>query len=171
MPQQKPLSEQDVLRPDAVPAEDWVPGTPFITDLDFQESGDKRGAIYMAIGAASACWDNLVGAGTFESTRAKQIGDDLVRFLDTDGGMSAGDAAWLEVLIQNAIPRNPHTDNWEGRGREHAEEILNRAKLGGPSDTDKRAMGLIDWLKEARSNGANVVPIDNVLQHLGEVAP
>lgn len=39
-------------------------------------------AVGLSIGAASACWDNLSGAGTFESERAALITEtllDLVR--------------------------------------------------------------------------------------------
>lgn len=35
-------------------------------------------AVFQALGAASACWDNLEGAGVFESDRAKAIGDALM---------------------------------------------------------------------------------------------
>jgi hypothetical protein len=34
--------------------------------------------VFQALGAASACWENLEGAGVFESTRAKDIGDQTV---------------------------------------------------------------------------------------------
>ena len=39
-------------------------------------------AVFTAIGGATACWENLEGAGLFESERAQEIGDallDLVR--------------------------------------------------------------------------------------------
>lgn len=38
-------------------------------------------AVYISIGAASACWDNLRGAGTFESERAKTIADTLLELV------------------------------------------------------------------------------------------
>lgn len=34
--------------------------------------------IFQAIGAGSTCWDNLSGAGIFESEKAKEIGDDAL---------------------------------------------------------------------------------------------
>lgn len=39
-------------------------------------------AIFQSLGAASVCWENLAGAGEFDSTRCKDIGEallDLVR--------------------------------------------------------------------------------------------
>jgi hypothetical protein len=38
-------------------------------------------AVFQALGAASACWDNLEGAGVFESERARAVGDALLAFL------------------------------------------------------------------------------------------
>lgn len=47
------------------------------------ESGeDTAGVIYLALGAASACWTNLDGAGTFESTRASILGRALLEELE-----------------------------------------------------------------------------------------
>lgn len=37
--------------------------------------------IFQALGAASACWDNLVGAGEFQSSRARDIGNELIERL------------------------------------------------------------------------------------------
>lgn len=47
-----------------------------------READTLEEAIGVSIGAASACWDNLSGAGTFESERAVVISEtllDLVR--------------------------------------------------------------------------------------------
>lgn len=40
-------------------------------------------AVFQALGAASACWENLSGAGVFESTRCKQIGDELIAYFES----------------------------------------------------------------------------------------
>lgn len=52
-------------------------------------------AVFQALGAASACWDNLRGAGVFNSTRAKEIGDKLLAHLRTgaQGTPEPGSAA------------------------------------------------------------------------------
>lgn len=50
-------------------------------------------AVFEALGAASACWSTLEGAGVFDSTRAATIGAELIALLqrklwisdDTDG--------------------------------------------------------------------------------------
>lgn len=46
--------------------------------------------IFQSLGAASTCWDNLSGAGVFESTRAKEIGEQLVKDLDKLYGQKFG---------------------------------------------------------------------------------
>lgn len=38
-------------------------------------------AVFESLGAASACWEHLAGAGEFESDRAKKIGDTLLVFI------------------------------------------------------------------------------------------
>ena len=40
--------------------------------------GSLSRLVFEALGAASSCWDNLSGAGTFESTRARIIGEELL---------------------------------------------------------------------------------------------
>ena len=42
---------------------------------------ELKEAIFMALGAASMCWDPLPSNQVFESTRAKDIGDKLVEKL------------------------------------------------------------------------------------------
>lgn len=61
---------------------------PYDLELD-QEADSPEQAVFLALGAASACWDNLRGAGVFESTRAKQIGDQLMAYL-YDHGLPRG---------------------------------------------------------------------------------
>jgi len=40
-----------------------------------------QSVIFQALGAASACWENLRGAGVFESDRAVEIGNDVMAYL------------------------------------------------------------------------------------------
>jgi hypothetical protein len=51
-----------------------VPSDPF----GFDALTDPRELVFQALGAASACWENLAGAGVFDSTRAKEVGDALL---------------------------------------------------------------------------------------------
>lgn len=37
--------------------------------------------VFEALGEASGCWENLKGAGVFESTRAKEIGEKLCDYI------------------------------------------------------------------------------------------
>lgn len=40
--------------------------------------------VFQALGAASSCWENLQGAGKFQSTRATEIGNALMEKIKTD---------------------------------------------------------------------------------------
>lgn len=62
---------------DHIPVEQLPYAKDLRTCLPYAES-QLREKIYQAVGAASACWENLEGAGVFESNRAKKVGDDLV---------------------------------------------------------------------------------------------
>jgi hypothetical protein len=52
------------------------PGDDHDAEVDYDELLSE--VVFQALGAASACWENLSRAGIFESDRAKQIGDDLI---------------------------------------------------------------------------------------------
>jgi len=43
---------------------------------------DQESEIFQALGATSACWSHLEGAGVFESTRAKDIGEELCKKIE-----------------------------------------------------------------------------------------
>lgn len=53
--------------------------------LGLDRAEDPQEAVFTALGAVSACWENLRGAGVFESTRAKEIGDELMEYLYAHG--------------------------------------------------------------------------------------
>lgn len=56
------------------------PEDPF---TDIREADTLSEAVYMALGAASVCWDNPGGGtGVFNSTRAKEIGEALLDRID-----------------------------------------------------------------------------------------
>lgn len=40
-----------------------------------------QSVVFEALGAVSACWDNLKDAGVFESDRAQEIGNQLVAYI------------------------------------------------------------------------------------------
>lgn len=74
--------------------------------------------VFQALGAASSCWSNLSGAGTFDSTRAKEIGDVLCATIrgsgywnDTQGytvelgGQKFTQAQWEAVQTMFGPPR------------------------------------------------------------------
>lgn len=39
---------------------------------------DLENKVEVLVGRATACWDNLDGAGQFESSKAKEVVDDLM---------------------------------------------------------------------------------------------
>jgi hypothetical protein len=49
--------------------------------MDFGPDTTVREVIFASLGAASACWDHLEGAGVFESDRCKRIGDEVLAWL------------------------------------------------------------------------------------------
>ncbi len=59
------------LKPDELPY-----AADLTTRLPYAES-ELRERIALAVGYASACWENLAGAGVFESDRARACVDDL----------------------------------------------------------------------------------------------
>jgi len=50
--------------------------TPILNDAK-----DLEQAVFMALGAASVCWD-AAPTGLFDSTRAKDIGEELLQFIE-----------------------------------------------------------------------------------------
>lgn len=42
---------------------------------------DIETAVFKCIGAASVCWTHIDGERVFDSTRAKEIGDELVAYV------------------------------------------------------------------------------------------
>lgn len=60
-----------------VPVEHLPYAKDLTTRMPYAES-EVRVRITEAIGAGSACWDNLAGAGVFESERAAAIADDVI---------------------------------------------------------------------------------------------
>lgn len=51
--------------------EPWAPDGP----------PDQIAAVFEAVGAASMCWDNIGGAGTFDARQATAVADDLIAYL------------------------------------------------------------------------------------------
>jgi hypothetical protein len=53
--------------------------------LDLNAADNPRQAVFRALGAASVCWEDLYGAGLFDSSRAVHIGDQLMEYLYNHG--------------------------------------------------------------------------------------
>ena len=50
--------------------------------MGFTEDMSLETVVFTALGAASVCWENMEGTGVFDDRRAKEIGDELVEFLE-----------------------------------------------------------------------------------------
>ena len=92
------------IRPEdfAVPVEHLPFANELTTRLPYTES-ELRTRVMQAIGAASACWDNLEGAGVFISERAADIGDDLIEHvlrLTTLGEPALGCATNAQLITE-----------------------------------------------------------------------
>ena len=51
---------------------------------DFDGQLTLASAVFQALGSASVCWEKPEGAGVFDSTRAREVGDALVELLGGD---------------------------------------------------------------------------------------
>lgn len=72
------LREPDAARyPDPTVAQDGQNGLQEAPAATERPEGLET-LVFEALGAASACWENLEGAGVFQSDQAKAIGDALV---------------------------------------------------------------------------------------------
>lgn len=58
---------------------------PFQFQVAEDEEPTLETFVFQALGAASICWEILSGAGTFDSTRAKEIGDALCTTIRESG--------------------------------------------------------------------------------------
>lgn len=74
---------------------------------------ELRVKIAESVGAASSCWENLSGAGVFESERAKKIAEDLtddVLRLTRLGEPSLGCATTAQLLEELSSRIQVHSD-------------------------------------------------------------
>jgi hypothetical protein len=73
-----------------------VSGFEFSTEADGTVSPES--AVFQALGFASLCWEDMSGAGVFQSDKAKEAGDALVAYFHElvtnayDDGYSDGDS-------------------------------------------------------------------------------
>lgn len=58
-------------------------GIIFDSTPDGRDPETLEEVIFTALGAASACWESLEGTGIFQSDRAKEIGDEVVEWINS----------------------------------------------------------------------------------------
>jgi hypothetical protein len=47
----------------------------------FDDAENLTEAVYMAVGAASVCWEDMSGTGVFRDDRASQVAEDLLKYI------------------------------------------------------------------------------------------
>lgn len=91
-----------------------------MTDItEAPELPTAQAAVFRALGAASTCWEDMSGTGVFDSTRAKEIGEDLLHQLGLPGAnfaperdLSAADQAALARFTEpNFAVRDARQDS------------------------------------------------------------
>lgn len=65
--------------------EDFDAGTIYDREVAEGNPDPLASTLFQALGDVSGCWENLAGAGVFDSVRAKQVGDNLLAFLREQG--------------------------------------------------------------------------------------
>jgi hypothetical protein len=84
-----------------------------VTSFEFQREHDGSlsldSAVFQALGAASTCWESLEGAGIFDSTRAREIGDALLSFIRSESRPAISPGA----LCSPTYDKQPFDDDEE----------------------------------------------------------
>jgi hypothetical protein len=94
-------------------------------EFKIKEGTTVQEAVFIALGAASACWTNLVGAGEFESHRCKAIGEELVaairngKLRDEASGLSPVVSRWQPLDERGQVVNGPTVDLHDPREADH----------------------------------------------------
>ncbi len=77
----------------------------------------KEELIFQALGAASMCWTGAP-SGTFDSTRCKQIGEELIAALDTAEALKPSHNSVRDAIavLTNTLALPPSDRNWNTIG-------------------------------------------------------
>ena len=59
----------------------------------FDECEDLRQAVYQAVGAASVCWESMAGTGVFSTTKACEVADALLQYVNERYALIDGEDA------------------------------------------------------------------------------
>jgi hypothetical protein len=68
------------------------------TEASLFDADDLTAAVYQAVGAASVCWSDMTGTGTFREDRARHVAEELLSYIrlrmDPDALALVFKAAW-----------------------------------------------------------------------------
>lgn len=111
-------------------------------EFDREEDGSLplATAVFQALGAASMCWEDVMLAGIFDSTRAKEIGDALLERIDEEDGRPLLGYATTQQLLDELTARI-RVDYYAGGGglqystvKGRPESSLNNSPTVQPED-------------------------------------
>lgn len=107
-----------------------MPEARIAKDLAAAESREE--VLGLALGAASACWENLTGAGEFDSTQARAILDATVeRLREMDGTMMPGALSDVSQARVAQIVKGYNAEHDDAHGLEHiVGQARKRTQLG-----------------------------------------
>lgn len=134
-------------------------GEPFVLFATPPDSLEE--AVQIAVGAASACWENLSGAGVFQDGRALEIADQLIaEILKRQAALLDQNEALYRALVamDSGWTPPPHVPPQQVEFVQAALEELNHARA-------KHGDGCIDGSKWSDAQRLAII-----LEELGEVA-
>ena len=79
-----------------------------------EDGADLESAVYQALGAASTAWDNLEGAGVFDSERCKAIGEELLERIRSEAPQAPRLAGRVEITRTRSAEGNRHEITVDG---------------------------------------------------------
>lgn len=72
---------------------------------------DLESVVFTALGAASVCWDGMEGTGEFQSGRAKEIGDDVINWINEHYDKKNEDGSIWQPLPAKWVQWNKNGDH------------------------------------------------------------
>lgn len=108
----------------------------FSLQLRAGEEPTLEEVVFVALGAASACWADLSGAGIFQSSRAKEIGEALLDFIKSRQANANSDLDMLEqaynlLCCVSAEDADSNTPGWSTAFEAFKEAYHRRLKFVG----------------------------------------
>jgi ABC-type thiamine transport system substrate-binding protein len=72
-------------------------------------------AVYQAIGAGSTCWENLEGTGVFNDTKAREVAEELLEFMERLGISRATALPGTSLPPTQRVEKPAHEHEWDAQ--------------------------------------------------------